>query len=170
MGHTFGFRIYIRLHPRWRVSPQGRQQSPSLEINLVYNAEHCHPHDNIVGSHLCDECMKSTLPIFCRMLEFIWCLVLQVCSQTIKCLVSQFVQGTSIFFRQFVSILVIILARISSSSCLNWWPSKQGLETLCKVAPHSCLLVHSIAQRMFEHVLPCHRTTPEFSREAFPSR
>ena len=30
-----------------------------------------YPHDNIVGIHLCDECLKSTLPIVCHMPESI---------------------------------------------------------------------------------------------------
>ena len=42
-------------------------------------------------------------------------------------------------------------------------PSKD--EKLCKVAPHSCLPIHSIAQRIFEHVLPCCGTTLLFVRE-----
>ena len=39
---------------------------------------------------------------------------------------------------------------------------------LCTVAHFSCLPMHSIAQRIFEHVLPCRRTTPQFAREVFP--
>ena len=42
------------------LSPQGRQQNLSLGTNPIDDAEPCYPHDNIVGSHLCDECMKST--------------------------------------------------------------------------------------------------------------
>ena len=59
----------------------------------------------------------------------------------------------------------------SSSSCLNWWyhPNK-GLTFCCKVAPLSCFPVHSIAQRIFEHVLPCRTTTLLFLFEIFPIR
>ena len=46
--------------PRLILNPQGHQQSLSLGINPIDNAEPCHPHDNIVGSHLCNECKKST--------------------------------------------------------------------------------------------------------------
>ena len=38
---------------------------------------------------------------------------------------------------------------------------------LCITAPLSCLPVHNIAQHIFEHVLPCRRTTLQFSREGF---
>ena len=40
---------------------------------------------------------------------------------------------------------------------------------LCKVAPLSCLPIHRIAQRIFDHVLPCRKTTLQFVREAFPT-
>ena len=68
-GRMFDFQRYIRLLPRLTSSPQGRQQSLSLEINPADNAEQCNPHDTIVGSHLCDECMKSILPSVCHKLE-----------------------------------------------------------------------------------------------------
>ena len=55
----FDFQRYTRFSPRLISSPHGRQQSLSLEFNPVDHAELCCPHDNIVGSHLCDECMKS---------------------------------------------------------------------------------------------------------------
>ena len=61
------------------MSPQGLQQSLSLGINPVDNAEPCCPHDNIVGNRLCDECMKSILPNVCRKPESILRLLLQVC-------------------------------------------------------------------------------------------
>ena len=52
--------------PKLIWSPQGRQQSLSLGINPIDNAD-----DNIIGSHLCDECTKSILPIVCRKPESI---------------------------------------------------------------------------------------------------
>ena len=57
----------------------------------------------------------------------------------------------------------------SSSSCLSWWSSKQRLETLNSCSVFFCLLIHSIARRIFEHVLPCRGTTPLFLRETFPT-
>ena len=41
------------------------------------------------------------------------------------------------------------------------------MKKLCKVAQLSCLPIHSIAQRILEHVLPCRRTTLRFVREVF---
>ena len=117
------------LTPRLISNPQSRQQSLSLGINPVDNAEPCCPHDNIVGSHLCDECMKSILPNVCRKTDSILWLLLQVCWQTIKSLVFQFLPSTSMS-RQFVSILFDNSPTDSSSSFLNWWTSKQGLETV----------------------------------------
>ena len=56
----FGFRKCTRpLSRGWILSPQGRQQNLSLGINRVDNAEPSYPHDNIVGSHLCNECMTD---------------------------------------------------------------------------------------------------------------
>ena len=148
----FGFRRYIRLLPRLILSLQGRQQSLSLGINPVDNAVPCDPHDNIIGSRLCDECVLSIdLNIF-RNVESILCLLLQVCWQTIECLVSQIVRGTR-NLRQFVSTLLIILPLIQVP--LVWiddYPCK--VLKLYAAAPHFCLSVRNISQRIFEHVFP----------------
>ena len=125
-GQMFGFRIFIRLS---QTSPQGRQQSLSLEMNPVDNAVQCYPHDNIVGIRLCDECVKSILPNVCHMPESILWLLLQVCWPTTECLVFRFVPSTSMSI-QFVSKLFVSSPIDSSSSCLNWRSSKQGLDTL----------------------------------------
>ena len=53
--------------PRLILDPRGRQQDPSFEINPIGNAEPCYPHDNIVGRHLCDECMRSNVLSVCHM-------------------------------------------------------------------------------------------------------
>ena len=50
------------------VSPQGRQQNLSHSTNSIDNAEPSYPHDNTVGSHWCDECMKSIWPNVCHKL------------------------------------------------------------------------------------------------------
>ena len=66
--------LFPKIHktpPEVDLSPQDHQQSLSLETNPVDTAEPCDPHDNIVGSHLCDECLKYILPIVCRMPESI---------------------------------------------------------------------------------------------------
>ena len=38
-----------------------------------------------------------------------------------------------------------------------------------KLLHFSYFPIHSIAQRVFEHVPPCHRTTQQFAREGFPT-
>ena len=58
----FNSQRYIRFHPKLNYNLQSRQQNLSLGINQVYNAEPCYPHENIVGSHLCHECMKLIWP------------------------------------------------------------------------------------------------------------
>ena len=42
------------------------QQNVSLGIDPIDNAEPCYSHDNIAGSHLCGECMKSNELNVCR--------------------------------------------------------------------------------------------------------
>ena len=51
---------------------QGCQQSLSLGINPIENAQLCCPHDNIIRIHFCDESVQSILPIVCRLRESIW--------------------------------------------------------------------------------------------------
>ena len=81
------------------------------------------------------------------------------------CFRRQFVPRTSIS-RQFVSKHLTILRLIQ---VLPVWiddhPGK-GLK-LCTMAPLSCYPIRSIAQRIFEHVPPCRRTTLLFVREVF---
>ena len=43
-------------------------QNPSLEIIQAYPVVLCFPHNNVVGTHLCDECTRSNAPIVCRKL------------------------------------------------------------------------------------------------------
>ena len=57
--------------PRLILCPQGHQQNLSLGIDTIDIAEPCYPHDNVGGSHLCDECRKLNVPIVCHMLESI---------------------------------------------------------------------------------------------------
>ena len=35
----------------------GRQQNLGVGVNSIDNAEPCHQYDNIVGGHMCDECI-----------------------------------------------------------------------------------------------------------------
>ena len=82
-----------KIHKTPPVDFESSRSPPKSESSD--NAEPCYPHDNIVGIHLCDECMKSILQIVCRMPESILWLLLQVWRQTTECLVSQLVPGTN---------------------------------------------------------------------------
>ena len=75
--------------------------------------------------------------------------------------------GTSIS-SQFVSTLLTILQLIRVlPAWIDGHPSKDFW--LCKAAPLSCLPVYTIAQRIYEHVPACRRTTLLFLREASPT-
>ena len=66
----------------------------------------------------------------------------------------------------FVSKLVIILQLIQF--LLVWTDDHPSNDMkLCITAPLSCLRIHSIVQRIFEHALPCRKTMRLFLREAF---
>ena len=140
LEQMFDFQKYTRL---LISSPQGRQQRLSLGADPIYNAVPCFPHDNSVGIRLCDECKKSVLLIFFHMLLSIWWLISQASWPTTECQVVQFVPGTSIS-RQFVSKLLTILQQTRVRPA---WIDKDL--KLCKVAPLSCLPVHSTARRNF---------------------
>ena len=62
--------IHKTCHAEVFLSLQGHKQSLSLEINPADNAER-YPQNSIVGSHSCDECLKSILPFVCHMPESI---------------------------------------------------------------------------------------------------
>ena len=160
----FGFQRYTRLRPRLILIPQGRKQSLSLGINPVDNAESCHPHDKIVGSHLCDECTKLILPNVCRKPESNLWLLLQNCWQTKECFIYQLVPSTSI--SSICENTFDNSPTDSSSSFLNWWSPRQRLSSLYNCSTFF-LPAGSISQRFLEPVLPCHRTTRLFLREVF---
>ena len=152
----FGFPKYIRFHPRVIVNLPNLQQSLSLGKNPFDNAEPCYPQNNIAGSHLCDECGRSSVPIVGHMLMSIWWLLEQVCSLTKECQVP---------IRVRYKHLKNIDEHTSDSSptdsrsfFLNWWSSMQGLETL-----HSC----SVFLFASSQYVSTHFSQP-FLREAFP--
>ena len=141
----FGFRTYIRLT---QTSPQGRQQSLSLEMNPVDNAEQCCLANRLSqawvhfvtdrASLLTDHRM-SGLPIRAK-----------------------YKHVNTIFEQSFWQLVLQSIQDLP-----NWiddHPSK-----LYFTAPLSCLPVHSIAQRIFEHVPPCRRTTRPSLREVSPT-
>ena len=66
--------------------------------------------------------------------------------------------------RQLASKLLTILQLTPVP--LVWIDDHQNKDAkLCKVAPLSCLPIHSIVQRILEHALPYRGTTPLFVRE-----
>ena len=74
-----------------------------------------------------------------------------------------FVPSTSIS-SQFASKLLTILQLIGVLPA--WIDDHPSIDLkLCKVAPLSWLPIHSIAQRIFEHVPQCRKTTLHFARE-----
>ena len=54
------------------VSPQGRQQNLSLEIDPMDNVVLHFPHENLDGSLSFDECLRCMLPVVCHKLVSIW--------------------------------------------------------------------------------------------------
>ena len=104
----FDFQRFSRFSLKRTLSPQGLQQSLSPGAIPIDNAAPCFPHDNIVGCHLCDECMKSNkLDVGHTLLSTSWWHE-QARLQTEKCEVYQFWPNASTS-RQFVSILWTIL-------------------------------------------------------------
>ena len=134
-----------RFRSSW--SPQGRQQSLSLETNPVCNAVTCFPHDNIDDGHSCDEFWKSALRIVCHMPESILWLILQACWLSTRCQVVQFLTNTSIS-RQFATMFLTILQLIQVPPI--WIDDHSNKDAkLCKVALLSCSPIRSIVQRIF---------------------
>ena len=78
-----------------------------LETILMCNVVLCFPHNNDACIHMCDECKRSNAPNVCHMLLFISLPHEQVCSQTSKHQVYQYVSNIDIS-EQFVSKLWII--------------------------------------------------------------
>ena len=153
----FGVRRCMELSLRLILSPQGRQLNRSLGINAIDNAEPCNPHDNIAGGHSSDECMISILPNVCHKLVSILWLIEQICSLTIECLVYQYVPNTSVS-SQSKGTHLIILQRFPILPSWNCDHPRKNWR-LCRIAMASCLPIRNISRHIFEHVLPCRRTT-----------
>ena len=147
LWQKFDFPKYTRHHLRLLLSPQVCQQSLSLGKNPVCSTVPRFPHDNIDGSHSCDEFKKSALLIVYHILESILWLTLQACSLNTRCQVVQFVPNTSIS-RQFASKLLKILQQIQVPPvCIDDDPNKDA--KLFKDPLRSCLPVHSVVRRIF---------------------
>ena len=83
------------------------------------------------------------------------------------CQVVQFVPSTSIL-RQFVSKLSDNSPTDSSSSCLNWWSSRQGLENFVVQLLHFLVCQFAVSLNAFLSMsLQCRSTTLLFVREFF---
>ena len=87
------------------------------------------PHDNIVGGHLCDECIKLNELIVCHKLLYILWLFEQMCLQTKKCQVHQF-RAKYKHTKTICEHTSDNSPAVSHSSFLNLRSSKQGVETL----------------------------------------
>ena len=120
----FEFRMYTRLLPKLIWSLQGPQQSLSLGINPIDNAEPCFPRDNIVGDHSCDECKLSNQ------------------QKRLSQALVRFVTRASL--RQSASILCSS-PTVSSSTFVKSRSSRQRVETLY-IALSFCSPAHNIFQ------------------------
>ena len=84
----------------------------SLSLGRIDNDVPYYPHGNVVCDHSCDECKEWDEPNVCHQLWFILWQLVPTCTQTKECQVFQFVP------------------HVSSSSFLNWWSSKHGVDTI----------------------------------------
>ena len=136
-----------------------RSQAKSESWNKpVENAKPFYPHDNIVAVTCVVHVWNQYCQFVCHKPQSIFATALASLLTTIERLVFQLVPRASIS-KQIVSILVIILRQVR---ILTVWtdvhPSKDLI--FWKTASLSCLPIHNIAQRIFEHVLPSRRTKP----------
>ena len=92
---------------------------------------------------------------------------LTVCSLTTEWQVDAFVSSTSIVIQYGSKLLTIHLY----FPTLPFWfgDRRHKGDKLWKVAPSFCLTNRSTIPRIFEHVLPCRRTTLKFLREVAPA-
>ena len=160
-GRMFDFRRYIRCSPKLIFDPS---KSPA-KSDPIDNAEPCYPHDNTVGSQLCDECLKSNELSVCHKLLFIVWLFEQVWLLTKECRVYQFVPSTS-NSRQCVSTILTILQLIQDHLSLNGDDPSKDLRLCVTVLP-LCSPILSISQCISEHVLSRRKTTLFFFAWSF---
>ena len=153
---------------KWILNLQDLPQSQNFETVPVYIVWQYYPHDNIVCIHMCDEYIKSIDSGVCHKPWSILWPIVQAYSLTIEDQVFQFVPSINILEQSGSKLLTIHLCLPILPFKFRDRPSKD-LE-LCKAAPLSCLPVLSIAQCIFEHVLPCRGTTLLFCVKLFPHR
>ena len=93
----FDFKKYTRVDLILILSLQGLMQNQNLETIQVCIVVLCYPHNNIACIHLCDECTRSNASIVClKLWSTLWPHE-QVCSQTTKYLVYQYVPKIQTF-------------------------------------------------------------------------
>ena len=129
----------------WLWVLKSRLESLRLEITQVCSAVSCFPRDNIDDNHLCDEHMKSTLPIVCHMPESILWLTVPIFLGPPRCQVVQSMQACQ--DNLYLTILQLIPI---PPLWTDGHPNKD--EKPCKFTLLSCLPIHGIAQQFFEHV------------------
>ena len=143
----FCFQICTRHHLRLILSPQRRRQSLSLGITQVCSAVPRFLLDNIDDSHSCDQYMKFSLA---NRLSQAW---VHFVTDLANLLTDHKMSSHPILakYKHFKTICERTSDNSptdSSSSCLNWWSSKQGCDTFW-----SCTLFlfanHSIPQHIF---------------------
>ena len=140
--------IQLRVLPKIRqtfpksiLTPQSHQENLGLGINPIDNAGPSLGHDIVFGSHWCGECMKSNEPHICHKR-------VHLVTARASLFTEQRMSGPSIWakYKLFQKICEHTSDNSptdsSFSSFLNWWSSKQRLETL-----YSCSIV-------CQHVLP----------------
>ena len=160
LEQMFDFQQCTTLRLMLILSPQDLLQCLNLEIILIDKVEPHFSHDNIGGNHLCHECKRLIVPIVCHMLESIMWQIVRFYWLTTECQVDQFVPKMSIL-KQYGSKLQTMHLYFP---VLPFWfgdrPNKDWKPW--KVAPFSCLPIRNNVLRIFEHVLPCRRTTLKF--------
>ena len=82
--------------PEVHSETSSHQQTMSLGTDPICIVRLYYPHDNVVDTHLCDECKKSNELSVCHKLLSIWLLLKQVCLRTNERQDYQFVPRTSI--------------------------------------------------------------------------
>ena len=157
MGTNVRFQKYTRsLSEVDFESSRSSAKSESWK-KTIDGAEPCYPHDNIVSSHLCDECMILISLSVCHMLLSIWWLI----ELTSECQNSELVPDTNIS-KQIVSKLWKILQLIQVPPTDSSW-TWNFAKLLCHFVCQFTIFLNAF----FEHVLPCRRTTQQFLPENF---
>ena len=111
----------------------------------------CFPRGNVVCIHSCDECKKSTWPIFCHKLCSTSWKLLPHSALTIKCLVCRCDPNKGISV-QSASILLVILQH--SLVLLFWIDDHQDREwRRCIIVRSICSLFRNVVRRMSLRVL-----------------